>query len=140
MTFDHYKIELLQPEDGVAFFNLVDGNRARLEDFFAGTVSKTKTLQDTITYCETIQKRIAEQSYFPFMITDINTKKFVGLLDVKNIDWNVPKAELGSFIDANYESQGIVTKASGIMVDHLVKTYGFIKLLCRANILGIKGA
>ena len=133
MTFDHYKIALLQPEDSEAFFNLIETNRARLEDFFAGTVSRTKTLNDTIDYCKSIQKRISERSYFPFMITDLNTNAFVGLIDVKNIDWNVPKAELGSFIDVTYENKGIISKASQVMIDHLVKTYGFIKLLCRAN-------
>ena len=80
-----------------------------------------------------IQKKIENMNYLPFMITDTRTNTFVGLVDVKNIDWNVPKAELGSFIDANYESKGIVSKASQIMVDHIVKEHKFIKLLCRAS-------
>ena len=29
------------------------------------------------------------------MISDVESKAFIGLVDVKNIDWNVPKAELG---------------------------------------------
>jgi len=133
MTFEHFKIDLLQANEGEAFFRLIEENRERLEDFFAGTVSNCKTLEDTIAYCEQIQKRIQAKSYFPYMITDLNTNDFVGLVDVKNIDWNVPKAELGSFIDSNYEGKGIVSKASHIMVDHIVKEYNFIKLLCRAN-------
>lgn len=133
LTFNHYKIKLLQPHEGEAFYNLIEDNRERLEDFFAGTVSNCKTLDDTISYCKKIQTRIQAKSYFPYMITDINTNAFVGLVDVKNIDWNVPKAELGSFIDSNYEGRGIVSKASHIMVDHIVNEYKFIKLLCRAN-------
>ncbi len=133
LTFKNFEIALLQPNDGESLFHLIDSNRARLEDFFAGTVSKTKTLKDTVNYCKEIQQRIEEKSYFPYMITDLNTNKFIGLVDVKNIDWNVPKAELGSFIDANYESQGIVTKASSLVVDFIVDEFKFIKLLCRAN-------
>ena len=133
MTFDHFKIELLQPDQSEAFFDLIDNNRTRLEDFFAGTVSKTLTFEDTKHYCVEIQQRIKNKSYFPFMIKDLKTNRFVGLVDVKNIDWNVPKAELGSFIDSTYEAKGITTKATKLVVDHIVNTYKFIKLLCRAN-------
>ena len=131
--FDNYKIGLLSERGGEAFYNLIDKNRARLEDFFAGTVSKTRTLEDTLLYCDEIQKRIKSISYLPYMITDVNTNEFIGLVDVKNIDMTVPKAELGSFIDSGYEGKGIVTKAINIVVDHIVKEYKFIKLLCRAS-------
>jgi len=133
LIFDHFRINLLQPNEGHAFFNLMDSNRARLEDFFAGIVSKTLTLEDTIRYCVEIQQRIKDKSYLPYMIADTTTNMFVGLVDVKNIDWNVPKAELGSFIDTAYEGQGVISKAMGLVVDHIVQKYQFIKLLCRAN-------
>jgi RimJ/RimL family protein N-acetyltransferase len=133
ITFDNYEISLLNTNDGSAFFALIESNRPRLEDFFAGTVSETRTLKDTLDYCIAIQNKIQSKTYFPFMITDINTAKFVGLVDVKNIDWNVPKAELGSFIDHRYEGKGIVSKATNLVIDHCVEKYKFIKLLCRAN-------
>ena len=132
-SFGNFKISLLDINENEAFFNLIDSNRSRLEDFFAGTVSKTKTLQDTINYCKEIEQKIKGKSYFPFMITDIKTSAFIGLVDVKNIDWNVPKAELGSFIDSGYEGQGITTKATSIVIDYLIEAYQFKKLLCRAN-------
>lgn len=133
ITFDHFKIALLQSNESEVFFNLIENNRVRLEDFFAGTVSKTKTLEDTIAYCKIIEERIQNKSYLPYMITDAKTNSFVGLIDVKNIDLNVPKGELGSFIDSKYEGLGITTKATNLVVDHIVKEYKFIKLLCRAN-------
>lgn len=133
MTFDNYTISLLKTIESKAFFKLIDNNRERLEDFFAGTVSKTKTIEDTINYCKTIEERITKKSYFPFMIIDTETNNFVGLIDVKNIDWNVPKAELGSFIDKAYESKGIITKAASLVVNHIIEKHQFKKLLCRAN-------
>lgn len=133
MTFDNYKIEILKESESEAFYNLIDKNRKRLEDFFAGTVSKTKTLEDTLKYCDEIQKRIKAMDYLPYMITDIKTNEIIGLVDVKNIDMNVPKAELGSFIDSRYEGKGIVFKATNLVIDHIVEEYKFIKLLCRAS-------
>lgn len=133
MIFDNYKVSLLDANDSNAFFELIDSNRQRLEDFFAGTVSKTRTLEDTLIYCDEIQIRIKEISYLPYMISDIKTGKFIGLVDVKNIDMNVPKAELGSFIDCQYEGKGIVSKATNLVIDQIVEEYNFIKLLCRAS-------
>ncbi len=133
ITFDNYNISLLNANDSNALFELIESNRERLEDFFAGMVSKTRTLKDTLDYCVEIQNRIKSKTYFPFMITDVNTGKFIGLVDVKNIDWNVPKAELGSFIDHQYEGKGIVSEATNLVVEHIVIEHKFIKLLCRAN-------
>jgi len=133
MQFEKYKIGLLETNQSELFFNLIENNRARLEDFFAGTVSKTKTLEATLDYCEEIAQKIKERSYYPYMITNLETNEIIGLIDVKNIDWNVPKAELGAFIDKAHESKGVVTKASTLVVDHLIETYHFKKLLCRAN-------
>lgn len=93
--FDDFKISLLKANQSKAFYNLINSNRTHLEDFFSGTVSETKTLEDTNNYCKIIEQRIIDKSYFPFMISDVESKAFIGLVDVKNIDWNVPKAELG---------------------------------------------
>jgi len=133
MQFEKYKISLLEVNQSESFFNLIANNRARLEDFFAGTVSKTKTLEATIDYCKEITQKIEDRSYLPYMITNIETNEIIGLIDVKNIDWNVPKAELGAFIDKAHESMGVITKASTLVVDHLIEKHQFKKLLCRAN-------
>jgi len=132
-NFECFKISLLKANQSKAFFNLINSNRAHLEDYFSGTVSKTKTLNDTINYCKLIEQRINDKSYFPFMISDKESKAFIGLVDVKNIDWNIPKAELGFFIDSEFKRKGITSKATALVINYLIKTYHFKKLLCRAN-------
>ena len=131
--FENFKIIELDTQQSESFFNLIDSNRARLEDFFAGTVAKTNTIEDTIDYCKVIEKSVKNKSYFPYIIIDKENKKFVGLVDLKNIDWNVPKAEIGYFIDSKYEGQGIISKALASVIEHAIKKYHFKKLLCRAN-------
>jgi len=132
ITFENFNIIDFDTQRGEAFFSMIDSNRARLEDFFAGTVSRTRTLEDTINYCAVIAQKIQDKSYFPYIITN-KSDDFIGLIDVKNISWNVPKAEIGYFIDSKFEGKGIISKALGAIVDYLIKTYQFKKLLCRAN-------
>ncbi|TGV00384.1 GNAT family N-acetyltransferase [Flavivirga rizhaonensis] len=133
IVFNNFRITTLDTNEDEKFFYLIDRNRDRLEDFFAGTVSKTKTLHDTTIYCQNIRDRVLKKSYFPFIISDLRANTFIGLIDVKNIDWNIPKAEIGYFIDAYYEGQGVISKSLGLVIEHLSETYQFKKLLCRAN-------
>jgi len=132
LHFDSFNIVDLDTKKALDFFNLIDSNRTRLEDFFAGTVSRTKTLEDTINYCSVIEQKVKDKSYFPYIISNKNNA-FIGLIDIKNIDWNIPKAEIGYFIDSSYEGKGIISKALGSVVESLVDTYKFKKLLCRAG-------
>lgn len=133
ISFDNYQIQLLDTSNPEMFFHLLNENRFRLEDYFAGTIAHTKDLLSTKNYCELIQKRVIEKSYFPFVIIDRSTQKYIGLIDVKNIDWNIPKAELGYFIDHNYEGEGIISRALDFSIKALVESHGFKKLLCRIN-------
>ena len=133
MQFDHFALRLAEPNDGRSFFNLIQRNRPRLEDFFSGTVARTRTLEDTLQYTEEIMERIEARTYWPFFLIDRHTLGFAGLIDVKNIDWNIPKAELGCFIDAAFEGKGIATQAFSIIVRHLIEQHGFQKLFLRTS-------
>ena len=111
VPFEECSIALLDPERSEDFFNLIDSNRSRLENFLSGTVARTLTLQDSKDYGEFIKTRIGEKLYFPFMISDRRTGEYVGLVDIKSIEWSVPKAEIGYLIDLRYTGQGIVPQA-----------------------------
>ncbi len=132
IEFDNFNIVDFDTDMSEAFFNLIDANRERLEDFFVGTVSRARTLEDTIDYCAVIKQKVKDKSCFPYIVTT-KSDEFIGLIDVKNISWNVPKAEWGYFIDSKYEGQGIISKAMGSVVDFLIVIYNFKKLLCRVS-------
>jgi len=128
---NNYRLMLLNLDKSEAFFSLIESNRDRLEDFFAGVVKQTRTVEMTYLYCKEVEKKIGQKTYFPYLIIDSKVDKIIGLIDVKNIDWHIPKAELGAFIDAEYEGKGIVTKQVGGLIDDIVELYQFKKLFCR---------
>ena len=131
--FINFKIVEFDTKLGNSFFNLIDSNRTRLSEYFAGTVANTRTLEDTLEYCNLIDQRVKNKSYLPFIIINRENNDFIGYVDVKNIDWGVPKAELGYFIDLEYEGKGIISQALAVIIDKLTKKYQFKKLLCRVN-------
>ena len=133
VNFKNFNIVEFDTQQGKAFFNLIDTNRARLSEYFAGTVANTKTLEDTLNYCKLIDQRVKNKSYFPFIIINKENNSFIGLIDIKNMDWGVPKAEIGYFIDFEYEGKGIISQALNYVIVYLTKEYQFKKLLCRVN-------
>jgi RimJ/RimL family protein N-acetyltransferase len=133
VQFDQYQFRLVQPSDAEAFFTLIELNRPRLEDFFAGTVARTRTLQDTVDYFAEIENKIVARTYFPHIIIDSGKDRFIGFMDIKSIDWNIPKAEIGYFIDSQYERKGISGKALSHLIDFAAKELGIRKLLIRTH-------
>jgi len=111
MKFDQYSIRLIEFSDLPAYFKLIDENRERLETFFAGTTAITRTLEETEIHLKDIINRNKDKNYFSFVVTDQSTGNLVASIQVKSLDWNVPKAELGYYIDRKYEGKGITTKA-----------------------------
>jgi RimJ/RimL family protein N-acetyltransferase len=133
MQFDNYFIRLLTIDDLESFFELVQKNRKRLESFFTGTVSRTQTKEDTRAFLADMAQRVQSKTYFPYIIVEEGSKKLVGFLDLKNLDWSIPKSEVGCYIDEDYARQGITTKAFALFCDHSFTEYGFQKLFLRTH-------
>lgn len=133
MQFENFTIRHPLQNDAKDFFELIESNRKRLESFFAGTVSRTKTLLDTEIYTAEIITKIDKRIYFPFLVIDNNNQKIAAFVDVKNIDWNIPKAELGCFADSHYEGKGVASKAMKMVIQVLFEEMGFNKLFLRTH-------
>jgi ribosomal-protein-serine acetyltransferase len=133
MKFENYTIRLLTLQDLDAYFELVERNRERLEDFFAGTVSKTRTFEDTRNFLRDITQRANDRTYLPYIIVDNTNNKIAGFIDLKNMDWNIPKSEMGLYIDKDYVNKKIATKAFQLFCDFCFLEYKFQKLFLRTH-------
>ncbi|WP_025667017.1 GNAT family N-acetyltransferase [Aquimarina megaterium] len=133
MNFEKYAIRLLKINDLNNYFHLINDNRKRLEEIFTGTVLETKTIESTKVFMLKNLERIKDKSYFPYVIIDESDNRFVGFIDLKNIDYNIKKAELGFYMDENYARKGIMTKALNCFCDYYFEKYQFNKLFLRTH-------
>ncbi|GGI57631.1 GNAT family N-acetyltransferase [Winogradskyella haliclonae] len=133
MQFDNYNIRLLQNSDIDAYYKMVSKNRKRLEDFFTGTTSRTKTFEDTKAFLAEMLEKVNKREYFPYIIEDTKTHTIAGFLDLKNVDWKIPKTEMGLYIDEKYAGKGLSTKAFILFCEHCFKEHGFRKLFLRTH-------
>jgi ribosomal-protein-serine acetyltransferase len=133
MRFPPHALRPITAGDGPALFHLIDTNRARLEDFFAGMVAITRTLEDTEKHVVNMLAKAEARTYFPFALVDMRTDRMVGFVDVKSIDWKIPKAELGAFMDAAHEGQGLASKALEAITRYCFDELKLDKLLIRTH-------
>ena len=133
IQFEKYALRLLTMNDLQVYYKMISRNRERLLQYFAGTVSKTNNFDDTKEFLIDMEKRMKGKSYFPYVLVDMDTSALIGFYDLKNIEWSVPKTEIGYFIDVQYEGKGIGAKALKSFCDHCFSEYGFEKLFLRTH-------
>ncbi len=133
MRFDHYIIRPLAENDLLPYFEMVERNRPRLEQFFTGTVSRTRTLADTQAFLADIAERVQARTYLPYVIVDEATGRFIGFLDLKNIDWSIPKSEVGCYVDAAAAGQGVATRAFQVFCAYCFAEFKLRKLFLRTH-------
>lgn len=133
IDFENYSIRPLEVSDLLPYFDLVERNRKRLEDFFTGTVSKTKDIAATEIFLnELVEKRAAKQ-YYPFVMVDNTSNRFVSFFDLKNLDWTIPKTELGCYTDEELAGTGVTTKAMQLFLDYCFDHFEFKKIFLRTH-------
>jgi ribosomal-protein-serine acetyltransferase len=118
LEFDNIQLRPFRNEDCLAFHNLILRNRQRLEKYFPVTVRSTETIEATKKY---VYERIylaEKREFISFILVSKETASVLGLIFLKNIDWNIPKSEMGFFIDKEYEGKGIITKGVSAVVRH----------------------
>ncbi len=137
MHFNNYHIRLINNNDSKEVYQLIQNNLKRLEDTFSGTVSKTSTIDKTKEFIDDSIGMIQLKTYFPFVIIDKTSQRLIGFIDIKNIDWNIPKAEIGYFIDIHYDGKGIASNALKIIVNYSFDILKLSKLFLRTTICNI---
>jgi RimJ/RimL family protein N-acetyltransferase len=112
---------------------MVCKNRERLKDFFAGTVLRTQTKTDTKAFLEWMQEARGQKQYYPFVIVTKNTGDFLGFVDLKNLDWHLPKGEIGFYTDQAAEGKGLMSLVLPQFCDYCFTEIGLHKVFLRTH-------
>ena len=132
MTFDNFSLRPISKEDSRNYFSLIDSNRDRILKYFPKITNANKDIQSTISYIANRILSAEKKEFITLVISDDITKKIIGTILIKNIDWNIPKCELGFFIDQNYEGKGIITKSTSLVIENCFQAMKMNKIFIRA--------
>ncbi len=123
------EIRPINQEDYFMFFELINSNRARLKKYFPNTTKEIKTLEDSKKHLVESDKSRNAQEKYSFGI--YMEEKLIGYINVKNIDIETSKCELGYFISEKHEGKGIMTEQIRNIIKYCFETLGLLKIFLR---------
>lgn len=113
------------------FFNLIDENRLYIQNGFAGTVNGCQNKEGSKELFEIWIQDEKEKRCFTFFIKDQNSENLIGLINIKNIDRDIGKCEIGYFISEKYTGKGIVSKFTNEVISLCFKQLDMNKIFLR---------
>ncbi|MES2760834.1 MAG: GNAT family protein [Bacteroidota bacterium] len=131
MTFDNFVIRPICIEDSSNYHLFVDQNKSRLAKYFPKTLNANKDISSTTAHVVERLSLAEKKEFFTFIVLDNLQNKIVGTVFIKDLDWTIPKGELGFFIDKDYEGNGIITNAVSIISKHCFQSMGLNKVFMR---------
>ncbi|GLR16761.1 GNAT family N-acetyltransferase [Portibacter lacus] len=124
-----YRQDALTHFDFIEFHQLFDRNRDRLKRYFPNTVAANETLEDSLAHLIEADEQRRKKEKYLFGVFD--SKHIIAYVNVKNIEWDLKKCEIGYFIDQAYEGKGIMTEQIRTAVRFCFDDLGMNKVFLR---------
>ena len=120
--------------DAQAILELVDKNRTSLIQSFRGMTDLSQVEEATSFIVEKTQQGNAGKVYgygIWLKVSKEQIGQLIGQLQVKNVVWDVPSAELGYFMGGSSQRQGFAAEAISAVLHLAFKRLGFEKIFIR---------
>jgi len=117
--------------EGEVLYECIQDNYSRLHDHFPQTMEEIKS-QATAEFF--VRKRLADwlmQREYCMGVWHTKDAKLIGFIRIFRLDWRVPKAEIGYFIDKNYGQQGLMTESMMVVLNFAFRQLELEKLSLR---------
>ena len=128
------RIHLACYEEGDApgLWELVNKNRDRLIESFPILLSMVRDEPSAKEFIHLLLREFGERKTLGFSVRKSDDNTIIGHCVIRNIDWTVPKGEIGYWIDAGYEGKGYVREAVDTLVRFAFEKLAMRKLFLRA--------
>jgi len=117
--------------DAPGILELVDKNRDRLLQNFSRMAKGLSQAEDVKSFTEDKTEQWNTRKAFCYGIWLKASKEQIGQLQVKNIVWDVPSAELSYFIGRSAQRQGFATEAISAILCTAFKQLDFRRMFVR---------
>ncbi len=109
--FDSYYIDSIQEKDAWKICDLFVTNEDRFKRFFPNSLEQNLNPTLSKYFCEKKYKEFYNKDEFLFTIKEKETNTLVGLIYIKELDWNMKQGEFAYCVGYPFEGKKITTKA-----------------------------
>jgi len=111
ILFDDYSIDKISDSDALNLCDLMVSNAERFQRFFPVTLKQNLTLELSELFVVKKVKEFETNEEFLFTLKANVSSTIIGLVYIKELDWEKKQGELAYCIDVNYEGIGLITRA-----------------------------
>lgn len=126
--FDGFEINPIHEGDAWKICDFVTTNTDRLRRYFPKTLAQNLNPTLSQIYVENRIKSFRNNEVFVFTLKASETRKIVGLIIIKELDWTIKQGEFAYAIDYNYNGKGLMSKVIEKLSAHAFDTLGLERL------------
>lgn len=126
--FDGFEINPIHEGDAWKICDFVIANTDRLKRYFPKTLEQNLNPTLSQIYVENRVKAFQNKNVFVFTLKQIETRKLVGLIILKELDWTLKQGEFAYAIDYNFNGKKIMSKAIEKLSAYAFETLGIERL------------
>ena len=123
-SFDSFYIDSIQENDAWNLCNLMTSNEDRFKQFFPSTLAQNLTPELSFYFTKKKVKEYQAKQEFLFTINEQQSYTLIGLVYIKELDWEVKQGEFAYCIGYQYENKGIISKAIAALSKYAFKELG----------------
>ncbi|TXK38135.1 GNAT family N-acetyltransferase [Pontibacter qinzhouensis] len=126
---DRMRLKVLRHQNAEVFASLVSKNRSRLQESFPITVSRATDAASAGTYLQELEldRNTGRSVLYGLWFRET----LVGMIIVKNIDWRIPRSEVGYFVSKTYEGLGFTSEALKAVCDYCLEELSILKICAK---------
>lgn len=120
-------LRMPQPGDGKVINEAIHFSMKELSPW-VGFARENPTVEDTEINVREAHIKFLKRVGFRFLIFEKKTGEYVGTTGLHNLDWDVPKTEVGYWINTKFGGRGYITEAVGELTNFAEKELGMKRI------------
>lgn len=140
---EHISISLVQPNDALQLNKLLVSNTERFIRFLPLTLADNRTLESTRNYIDKKIETAEKKEEFVFVIKDKYQIQIMGLIILKQLDWETKQGEFAYCIGNGFKGKGLMSQAIKAITTYVTEVMGLKTLLIishRTNVSSVNAA
>ena len=124
LDFNQYYIEPIAEKDAWKLCDFIISNTERLKRYFPQTLEQNLTPDLSRIFVVKKAKEFNAKEEFLFKLKEKENRTISGLVDIKELDWDLKQAELAYCIGYQHEGKGWVSTAVKALSEYAFDTLG----------------
>ena len=121
---EHITIVPLTASDALQLNKLLVSNTERFIRFLPKTLAANRTLESTHSYIQKKMNEANEKNEFVFAVKDKYAIQMIGLVILKNLDWDTMQGEFAYCMDKRFGGKGFMSEAIKAISQHAIEHLG----------------